>query len=154
MNRLARGLVVGTVATTALNLATYLDMLLRGRPASTVPAAAAGALARRVGVDLGDEPQAAPRREAAGALSGYATGVALAMSYVLTEPRVRGRRPFWLAGSAVGAAAMIVGNIPAVASGSTDPRRWDVADWLADVVPHAAYGLAAVATADAIGRRS
>ncbi|TDC50027.1 hypothetical protein E1212_16540 [Jiangella ureilytica] len=154
MNRWARGLVVGTVATTALNLATYADMLVRGRPASAVPADAVGTLAGRAGVRLGDEPRAAHRREAAGVLSGYATGVGLAMSYVLAEPHVRGRRPFWVVAAAVGATAMTVGNVPAIASGSTHPRQWDAADWLADVVPHAAYGLAAVATADAIGRPS
>lgn len=153
MNGLARGLVVGTVATTALNLTTYADMLVRGRPASTVPADAVGNLAGRVGVGLGSEPQAAHRREAAGALGGYATGIGLATCYVLVERRVRGRRPFWMAATALSALAMAVGNVPAIASGSTDPRRWDVADWLSDVVPHVAYGLAGVATADAIGRR-
>ncbi|MBB5791072.1 hypothetical protein [Jiangella mangrovi] len=145
--------MAGTVATAALELATYADMLVRGRPASTVPAAAVGHLAERAGVDLGNEPQAAHRREAAGALSGYATGIGVATLYLLTERRVPGRRPFWVAASALGALAMTAGNVPAIASGSTDPRQWDLADWLADVVPHLAFGLAGAATADAISRR-
>jgi hypothetical protein len=33
--------------------------------------------------------------------------------------------------------------------GVTDPRTWSAADWLADVVPHAMYALAATATFDA-----
>jgi hypothetical protein len=153
MNRWARGLVVGTVATAALELATYADMLVRGRPASSVPAAAVGHLAERAGVVLGDQQRAAHRREAAGALSGYVTGIGVATLYVLMERRVRGSRPFWVAASALSALAMTAGNVPAIASGSTDPRQWDTADWLADVVPHLAYGLAGVATADAISRR-
>lgn len=149
MDRWTRGLLVGVVATTALNAATYADMLIRGRPASRVPAHAVGNLADRVGVFLGNEPRAASRKEAAGALMGYITGIGLASGYVLAEPYVRGRRPVWLVGSALGAAAMVGGNVPAIASGSTHPKRWGVEDWLADIVPHLAFGLVAVATADA-----
>ena len=34
---LARGLLAGAVGTTASNLAAYLDMAVRGRPAGSVP---------------------------------------------------------------------------------------------------------------------
>jgi hypothetical protein len=54
MGRLARGVAAGAVDTTALNVATYLDMAIRGRPSSGVPAEAAERLASRAGVSLGD----------------------------------------------------------------------------------------------------
>jgi hypothetical protein len=36
------------------------------------------------------------------------------------------------------------------AQGLTDPREWGLEGWLADVVPHAAYGLAAAAALRAV----
>lgn len=144
---------MGVAATTAINMATYADMLVRGRPASRVPADSVRSLADRAGVALGSEGRAASRTEAAGALMGYVTGIGLASGYVLAEPLVRGRRPVWLVGSVLGAVAMVGGNAPAIASGSTDPRHWGLEGWLADIVPHLVYGVVAVATADAIGGR-
>jgi hypothetical protein len=35
------------------------------------------------------------------------------------------------------------------ARGVSDPRSWGAADWLADVVPHVAYGLVTAWAADA-----
>jgi hypothetical protein len=37
MNTLARGLLAGAAGTLALNVTTYLDMAVRGRPASQAP---------------------------------------------------------------------------------------------------------------------
>ncbi len=51
-NKAMAGLIVGAVGTTALNVVTYADMVLRGRPASETPAKVAGILAGKVGVDL------------------------------------------------------------------------------------------------------
>jgi len=39
------------------------------------------------------------------------------------------------------------------ALGVTDPRRWDAADWLSDLVPHLAYGFAAAFVYRALGSR-
>src|SRR5581483_8515375 len=73
------GAAAGAVGTTALNAVAYGDMLARGRAASDVPAQAASRLAERLGlaerVFGTDAAKAGPRREAAGALLGYATGV-------------------------------------------------------------------------------
>jgi len=41
------------------------------------------------------------------------------------------------------ALAMAVGNGPMLTLGITDPRTWSRTDWAADVVPHAAYAVAA-----------
>ena len=32
-------------------------------------------------------------------------------------------------------------DVPAVATGATDPKTWGTSGWLADIVPHAIYGL-------------
>jgi hypothetical protein len=46
------GTAAGAVGTVALNIATYLDMTMRARPASSVPAKLVGVLADKAGVDL------------------------------------------------------------------------------------------------------
>jgi hypothetical protein len=44
-------------------------------------------------------------------------------------------------GLAVGAAAMAATDTGATVAGAADPRQWSGAEWLADIVPHAVYGL-------------
>ncbi len=61
--RLAAGVASGAVGTTALNAATYLDMALRGRPASDVPERATDAVLERAGLELPGEGE--PCRRAA-----------------------------------------------------------------------------------------
>jgi len=95
--RLLWGAAAGAAGTTALNAVTYLDMLLRGRPASEVPGKAAGILADRLGIaalrsaDASDAADA--RRQGMGALLGYATGVGVGVAYGLVAAAVfEGRR--------------------------------------------------------------
>ncbi len=60
------GTAAGAVGTVALNAVTYGDMVVRGRPSSSVPADLHGGLAGKVGIDLSAEdegPRAARRRE-------------------------------------------------------------------------------------------
>jgi hypothetical protein len=45
-------------------------------------------------------------------------------------------------------------NVPATASRLTYPRRWTSRDWLADALPHAAYGIATVLAYDVLSRRT
>jgi len=157
-NRLIAGVVAGAAGTLALNVTTYLDMLLRGRPASKLPARMAGRLADEAGISLdfeGDSPaeaeggQAASpadnRREAVGALLGYANGLGIGLGYgvvrlLLPSP------PLWLAGGILGSAAMAASDVPAARLGLTRPQDWTPADWAADVIPHAAYGLVTALT--------
>ena len=42
-----------------------------------------------------------------------------------------------------GATAFVGANAPMTALGITDPSKWSTTDWLADIIPHAAYGVAA-----------
>ena len=146
------GTVAGAAGTIALDLTTYGDMLLRGRPASGVPAKVAGILAAKAGLDLaagGSLEQAESRKSAFGALLGYATGVGLGTLYGLLRPRLRDvPRP--VAGAALGLAAMAASDVPIVATGASDPRTWGTAGWLSDLIPHLVYGLVTAAVFDAI----
>ena len=87
-----RGAAAGAVGTVALDITTYADMLIRGRPSSNVPAQVAEKLTQAVGVDLaadaggsggeGKDGAAAQAQEqqrlsGLGALMGYATGLTM-----------------------------------------------------------------------------
>ena len=52
MTSLIRGVAAGAVGTAVLNTLTYLDMAVRGRPSSSVPADTAGKMADLFGVTL------------------------------------------------------------------------------------------------------
>ncbi|ONK13531.1 hypothetical protein [Streptomyces sp. MP131-18] len=139
MHALTKGLLAGTAGTVALNVATYGDMLIRGRPASSTPDQVADELAVRTGVNPGDEEHAPAREQAAGALLGYVTGLGVGAAYALFRS-AGGRLPGWLSGPALGAAAMAGSDVPATALGVTKPGTWRARDWVSDVVPHLVYG--------------
>lgn len=152
MDRILHGAIAGAVGTVALNATTYLDMLVRGRPPSDLPARATADLAAEAGVDLqGDEPVDVNRREALGALAGIATGVGVGALTSLVAPRA-GRRRLLLPAVVVGATAMAAADVPLVARGLTDPRRWGAVGWASDVIPHVVYGLGVVGALRAIRR--
>ncbi|GAA2711845.1 hypothetical protein ACFY2R_17420 [Micromonospora olivasterospora] len=137
------GAIAGAVGTVALNLVTYLDMVLRARPASSAPEESARRLAGLAHVDLGPEDRAANRRSGLGALIGYATGIAGATAYGALARR---RLPLPVSAAALGGSVMAMSDGSLAALGVSDPRRWSRTDWLSDVVPHLAYGMAAAAT--------
>lgn len=156
MNRVVAGIAAGAVGTSALNVATYLDMALRGRPESELPAEAAESVANAVGVDLsagadgqGAEDVAGNRKGGIGALMGYATGLGFGALYGLVRPRIQGG-PLPLVGALLGLGVMAGSDVPSIASGLTDPREWGLAGWLSDVIPHLAYGLATAWAFDAL----
>lgn len=148
------GAAAGAVGTAALNITTYADMVVRGRGASDVPAKTAGKLLDRAGVHLADgaaqkgDETAQHRLSGAGALLGYAAGLGVGAGYGLLRPLLRGL-PTPLAGLVLGAAAMAASDIPATATGATDPADWGVAGWVADIVPHLIYGLVTAAAFEA-----
>jgi hypothetical protein len=148
-SRLAGGLVSGAVGTTALNMATYLDMTVRGRPASEVPAKGVEVMAKRAGVSLGEGDAAEQRKQGAGALMGYVTGLTAGVAYSLVEPLAR-RLPRPLAAVGLGLGVMAATDAASTSLGTTDPRQWSAVDWVSDVIPHVAYGAAAVITYDAM----
>lgn len=142
---IATGMAAGAVGTVALNAATYLDMVVRGRPSSSLPADAADKVAGEMGVDLGEGDTAAGRKEGLGALMGMVTGLGVGALYGLVRSGLGLRIPLPLAGIGLGAAAMAGSDVPMTALGLTDPREWPPESWAADVLPHLAYGIAAAA---------
>ena len=142
---LAAGAAAGAAGTTALNLVTYLDMALRGRPTSTTPQDTVEAIAGKVGITIPGDPDTRQNRVAGlGPLTGLAAGIGAGAALGMT--RAAGWRPNILVGTlAAGAAAMIAADGPMTALGITDPRTWAVKDWLSDVIPHLAYGFTTAA---------
>ncbi|MDT0307141.1 hypothetical protein RM780_09220 [Streptomyces sp. DSM 44917] len=139
-----RGAAAGAAGTTALNAVTYLDMALRGRPASSTPEETVERLTEVAGVPVpggsGPDGTRAHRVSALGALTGMATGVAVGAALGAVAGAA-GRRPGLLGGGLAAALVAMAGSSgPMAALGVTDPRTWSRADWVSDAVPHAAYG--------------
>jgi hypothetical protein len=146
-----RGIAAGAAGTTALNAATYADMAIRGRGASSMPETAVEKFAGDAGVEIpGDGDERQNRLTGLGALTGIATGAAAGVAAAALGPVVR-RLPLPIAAVVVGGLAMAGSDVPMTRLGLTDPSTWSSSDWLADAVPHLAYGLAAAATLKALG---
>jgi hypothetical protein len=144
IRRLARGLAAGATGTIALELTTYLDMLVRGRPPSDQPDRLGSALSDHVGFAAGEDEAATSRRSGLGSAFGYIDGLALPVLYAAMAPRRD--RPVLAAALLLSVGAMIGSNGPAVAFGLTDPRTWSLDDWLTDAVPHLVYGFVTATT--------
>jgi hypothetical protein len=149
---LLRGAAAGAAGTAALNAATYVDMVIQGRGASSTPEQAIEAVSDRLGIDIPGEGETRDNRvQALGALGGLATGVAVGA--FLGIARSMGWRPRLLGGSlAAGSMAMVGANGPMTRMGITDPRRWSAGEWASDVIPHLVYGVVTYATLDATHR--
>jgi hypothetical protein len=148
---LFHGALAGAAGTTALNAATFADMVVRARPASSTPEQTIERGAELVGVSLPDDEDEKQARESGlgsllGSLAGVGAGAALG------GLRAAAGRPRGAVGT-VGTAwvlAMIAGNGPMTVLGVTDPRTWRPVDWVADIVPHLAYAVVASAALDAL----
>jgi hypothetical protein len=153
---LLAGLAAGAAGTTVLNLVTYLDVVVRARPASTTPEATVRRTEELTGVDLSSEgpgsEEAANRRAGLGALLGIAAGLVTGAGYGLVRGRLDGV-PLGLRGVGVGLAANVGTTGPMAAFGITDPLSWSASSWISDLVPHLAYGLATAAVFDMICAR-
>jgi hypothetical protein len=151
MNPILRGAAAGAAGTTALNVVTYLDMAIRGRPASDTPERSVEKVAELLGVGIpGEGATRENRLSGLGPLTGLLTGVAMGMAYGAWDATVG--RPRTLGGPLLaGLGAMLVANGPMTAMGLTDPRTWSRTDWLSDVLPHLAYGWVTASTYAATG---
>jgi hypothetical protein len=148
--KILAGAAAGAAGTTALNAVAYLDMTLRGRPASKAPEETVDRLAGLTGHPVPGEGETRDHRlTGLGALSGTATGVGIGAA--LGALRAAGVRvpPLWGA-VLVGAAVMAVTDGSMTALRVTDPRTWSATSWLSDAVPHLAFGAVTCATLDAI----
>ncbi|WP_233526239.1 hypothetical protein [Actinomadura spongiicola] len=142
MRTFINGVIAGAVGTSALNATTYLDMAVRARGGSSTPQDTVQKMADDVRVGLGEGEKAENRKEAIGALLGFATGVGAALCYA---PLARRRVPWPVGVLALGGLAMAGSNVPMTALGVTDPREWSASSWMSDVVPHLVYGAATYA---------
>jgi hypothetical protein len=152
--RLLAGIAAGAAGTAALNLSTYVEMTVRGRPPSKVPEQLADKLFRMAGVDLGgtqngpNAEQVKNRLSGAGALAGYIAGLGTGGIYGLLRTIIP-EMPLPVAAAVLTAGAMAAGDGPAVALGLTDPGNWGAAGWLSDIIPHFVYGLVTAGTYEA-----
>jgi hypothetical protein len=139
LEKAMRGALAGLAGTTALNAATYADMIWRGRAQSGAPEQVVEELAKRSGRAIPGEGEARQHRlQGLGALSGIVTGALVGA----VAGQFGFRRLGGVLGSAlVGGAAMAATDVSMWRLGVTDPRSWDVGSWLSDALPHAAYGL-------------
>ncbi len=154
LRRIVIGAAAGAVGSVALNIVTYVDMAIRGRPASSTPAEVAGKIMMKVGVDLdrgGDDERAGNRRTGIGSLMGYVTGLGVGTLYGALRVFTN-KVPIPVAGLGLGAAAMAGSDVPIAALGVSDPRTWTRVDWLSDAVPHLAYGIVTAIAYDALTR--
>jgi hypothetical protein len=145
------GAIAGATATSALNIATYADIALRGRGESDVPSTMVKNMAEAAGLGAlaSDDQTTANRRGGIGALFGYADGLGVGVAYGLLRPALRGV-PVLLMAVAAGGAAMALSDALIAASGASDPKTWSAADWAADAIPHLVYGLALALSFDAL----
>lgn len=145
LRNLACGALAGAAGTTALNAATYLDMAIRGRGASSTPEQTVQTMAEKAGVGIpGDEETTQNRVAGLGPMLGIAAGVGTGAALGLVHT---GWRPPLLIGAALATAgAMAAGDAPMAALGVTDPTSWPPADWVADAIPHGVYGVVTAAT--------
>jgi hypothetical protein len=152
LRALLLGAAAGAVGTVALDVTSYADMLVRGRAPSQMPAQLADKLAKAVGISLandGDERKAENRKAALGALLGYGVGVGVGAGYGVVRALAEDV-PLPVASGGLGAAAMAMADVPLVALGLTNPTDWGLGGWLADIIPHLAYGTATAVTYEAL----
>ena len=143
-----RGAAAGAAGTTALNVVTYLDMAVRGRPASSTPQRTLEKLADTAHLPIpGDGKRRENRVEGLGALTGLLSGIGVGGLFGLA--RSSGLRTGILLTTLV---VLVSTNGPMTVLGITDPRTWSRIDWISDIVPHVAYGAVVKATMDAFDR--
>ncbi|MBD5633420.1 MAG: hypothetical protein IAI49_02975 [Candidatus Eremiobacteraeota bacterium] len=141
---IARGLLAGAAGILALDAYTYVDIFVRGRPPSDLPATTVQKLAQTFGIGglASEESEVAKnRRGGAGALLGYGVGLGSAISYSTVRPFLEEWIPWPMAGAILGATTLVVSEGSATALGATDWSTWSVSDWISDIVPRTLYGL-------------
>lgn len=143
--RLWPGLLIGAAAgaagTTTLNVITYLDMAIRGRPTSTTPERTVQAMAKLVHLTVpGTGDVLANRLSGLGALTGYTAGIGIGV--ILGLAYALGWRPGWIVATLVATLFALIGtNGPMTILGVTDPRTWGIIGWISDLIPHFGYGV-------------
>jgi hypothetical protein len=163
-NRIVAGLVAGACGSVALTAAASLDALVRGEAPRWLPGEVGHKMADELGLPLDYDLESAPdagggtgrdvsdrigrREEALGTLLSVANRLAIGLAYGLLR-KVLPRPPWWLAGGVLGGVSMVAGDYSAIwTDDDTRPRR-STTDWLADVMPHAVFGVVTAVTFEA-----
>ena len=151
MQKIVAGIVAGAAGTVALDVATYLDMAIRGRSASNAPAQLVDSVAKSLHLSFfsGDDQQAKNRESGLGALLGYVNGLGTGVVYGLLRSQSE-TVPLPLAAIGVGLAAMVASDVPLIVSRVSNPKSWGVSGWAADLIPHLIYGLVTVVTYESL----
>lgn len=138
---LLAGAAAGAAGTTTLNVITYLDMAIRGRPTSTTPQRTVEAMAKLVHLTVpGTGDTLANRLSGLGALTGYTAGIGIGV--ILGLAYALGWRPGLTAATLAATLFALIGtNGPMTVLGVTDPRTWGLVGWISDLIPHFGYGL-------------
>jgi hypothetical protein len=146
---LLRGAAAGAAASAALDAVTYVDMAVRGRPASSTPEDTVEKLAATAHLPIPGQGDARRNRvQGLAPLMGLALGTGVGALGGLV--RAAGYRSAPRVGALLTTVvAMLAANGPMTVLGITDPRSWSSTDWISDVVPHLAYGVVFRATMDA-----
>ncbi len=146
---IGRGLAAGAAGVTALNAASFVDMLIRGRPGSEAPGRLVEELLRWADIDIpGRGQEKANRRTALGAIAGIKAGLGVGM--LAAAARSAGLRvPAPIGVALTGAAAMAAADVPLAKLNITDPSTWSSRDWTVDVAGHFAYGMSVHAVLNA-----
>lgn len=149
---LLSGAAAGAAGTAALNAATYLDMVMRGRGSSGTPQQTVEAIEDRLPVSVPGEGETRDNRVSGlGSLTGILTGVGIGAVWGLL--RRAGLRPSIPVGAVlVGLSAMVSTDASMAAAKVSDPRNWSADDWLSDLLPHLVYGVVTYATLEALER--
>ena len=146
------GAAAGAAGSTALNAVSYLEMALKGRPASTTPQDTVEKFVDVAQLTIPGSDEVKKNRIAGiGPLTGVIVGVGVGA--LLGLFRSAGWRPDpVVSGLAATVGAMIGGNVPMTVLGVTDPRTWTAKNWASDIAPHLAYGVVVAATLWGLGR--
>ncbi|MFB7177297.1 hypothetical protein ACFCYI_06285 [Streptomyces sp. NPDC056257] len=141
---IVHGAVAGLAGTTALNMAGYVDIVLRGRPISDTPEITVRSLAEKLHVRIpGDDEIRENRVAGLGPLMGYTVGMGMGVALSLVQaagllPTKTSRYAF------ASVFALTVTNVPIFILGISDPRTWTAADWVSDIIPHGVFAVVTV----------
>ena len=146
------GAAAGAAGSTALNAVSYLEMAIKGRPASTTPQVTVEKFVDVAQLTIPGSDEVRENRIAGiGPLTGVIVGVGVGA--LLGLSRSAGWRPAPVVSAlAATVGALIGGNVPMTLLGVTDPRTWTATDWASDIAPHLAYGVVVAATLWGLGR--
>ncbi|MFD6970512.1 hypothetical protein [Streptomyces sp. NPDC059979] len=145
---LFHGAIAGLVGTSALNMAGYADIAVRGRPISDTPEITVRTIAAKLGIHIpGDEEIRENRISGLGPLTGYTVGMGMGAALALAQ--AAGWLPANASRYAVASLfALTATNAPIVLLGISDPRTWETADWISDIVPHVLFAVVTVGVID------